>query len=428
MSEAAGRLFGAALPPLDRVDADAMSGGRPSTPTARNPKGDNLGPKVAAGTDAALRKHPDDDSRVAVVSLVAGVVVLAVLAAALALWEARTVVLLLFLSYTLASAIRPTVERLVRFGLPEWLAVATHLVAAAAIVGILLWLFVPPALRQTQAALDDLPAQAGAAAGDEGTVASLKHRALIALERQLRDLPSPGAAASAALDTLAVVAGIAFAIACTAYWVTERDRLVRIVLSLVAREKRASVRDTWLLIDLKLGAVIRTKLLLVAITGTTLSVVFWLIGLPYFLLVATFAGIVEVIPVIGPLAAGLVAVAAGLTVSWTLALEAAVAVYALRLLQDYVINPRLFGRAVHLPPLVVLLAVSALALLLGPVWVPLAIPITAVLATLVDVLVWKSDPAEERVPTVLVRTRETVADRLRFRWNRRKAAEQGEHA
>ena len=48
----------------------------------------------------------------------------------------------------------------------------------------------------------------------------------------------------------------------------------------------------------------------------------------------------------------------------------------------YRINPRLFGRAIHMPPLAVLLAVSAVALLLGPWWVPLAIPLTAVVSTL----------------------------------------------
>jgi predicted PurR-regulated permease PerM len=126
-----------------------------------------------------------------------------------------------------------------------------------------------------------------------------------------------------------------------------------------------------------------------------------------------FAGIVEILPVIGPLIAGLTAVAAGLTVSWQLGLAAAIVVYGLRVVQDYVINPRLFGRAVHLPPLAVLLAVSAVALLLGPWWVPLAIPLTAVLSTLLDVLVWKTDPAEEAVPTVLAPTDDTVQDRRR---------------
>jgi hypothetical protein len=66
--------------------------------------------------------------------------------------------------------------------------------------------------------------------------------------------------------------------------------------------------------------------------------------------------------------------------------------------------------------LAVLLAVSAVALLLGAWWVPLAIPLTAVVATLLDVLVWKSDPAGMDVPTVLTHTDDTVRDRRRRPW------------
>ena len=294
--------------------------------------------------------------------------------------------------------------------MPRWLAITLHVALMAGVIGFLLWLFVPTALRQTENALADLPAQS-AQSVDEPWFDSLRRSALTSLERELRDVPSPEAAFSTALQTLAVLAGIAFTLACAVYWLTERDRFVTAILRVLPQGKRQTVHDGWLLIDLKLGAVIRTKLLLVAMTGTILSVAFWLIGLPYFLLVGMFAGIVEVVPVIGPLIAGLAAVGVGLTVSWQTALAAAGVVYGLRVVQDYVINPRLFGRAVDLPALAVLLAVSAVALLLGPFWVPLAIPITAVLSTLADILVRDIDPADEPVPAVLVRTDATVADR-----------------
>jgi predicted PurR-regulated permease PerM len=262
--------------------------------------------------------------------------------------------------------------------------------------------------------LADLPRHH--AATDQDLLRSIRGQALNSLESKLAEISEPNTALSTLVGTLSALAGVAFTLAAAAYWVIERDRLVNVVLAVVPHEKRATVRDTWLLIDLKLGAVIRTKLLLVVMTGSILSFAFWIIGLPYFLLVGVFAGIVEILPVIGPLIAGLTAVAAGLTVSWQLGLAAAIVVYGLRIVQDYVINPRLFGRAVHLPPLAVLLAVSAVALLLGPLWVPLAIPLTAVVSTLLDVLVWKSDPAAVGVPTVLARTDDTVEDRRRRPW------------
>jgi predicted PurR-regulated permease PerM len=352
--------------------------------------------------------------QVALLTLIGGVVVLAVTAATVALWEGRSVVLLLFLSYTLAAAMRPGVDSLVRIGVPRAVALVGHFALLFALIVLFLWLIVPVASDQTQDALADVPRQE--AAKDQGVLYSVREQALSTLEAKLRDVSEPNTALSTVLGTLAALAGVAFTVAAAAYWVIERDRLVNVVLALVPHEQRTTVRDTWLLIDLKLGAVIRTKLLLVLMTASILSFAFWVIGLPYFLLVGVFAGIVEILPVIGPLIAGLTAVAAGLTVSWQLGLAAAIVVYGLRIVQDYVINPRLFGRAVHLPPLAVLLAVSAVALLLGPWWVPLAIPLTAVVSTLLDVLVWKTDPAKTEVPTVLAPTDDTVQDRRRRPW------------
>jgi predicted PurR-regulated permease PerM len=351
----------------------------------------------------------------ALLTLVGGVVALAVLAATLAVWQGRIVVLLLFLAYTLGAALRPGVDRLARAGVPRAVALAGHFVVLSGLVALLLWLVVPVVLDQTQQALADSPRHD--AGGNTGLLYSIREQALNSIESRLDEISKPDKALSTLIGTLAALAGVAFTLASAAYWVVERDRFVRAVLAVVPHEKRPTVRDTWLLIDLKLGAVIRTKLLLVFMTATVLSFAFWVIGLPYFLLVGVFAGIVEVLPVIGPLIAGVTAVAAGLTVSWQLGLAAGLIVYGFRLVQDYVVNPRLFGRAVHLPPLAVLVAVSAVALLLGPWWVPLAIPLTAVVATLLDVLVWKSDPAEADVPTVLAPTNETVEDRRRRPWS-----------
>ena len=82
------------------------------------------------------------------------------------------------------------------------------------------------------------------------------------------------------------------------------------------------------------------------------------------------------------------------------------AVLVVRLLEDYLIIPRVLGDAVGLSPLVVLVSVSAVAILFGGFAVLLAIPIAAVLATLVDVLVRHRDPAMEEVPTVIFSAKE----------------------
>src|SRR5205823_2702571 len=108
-----------------------------------------------------------------------------------------------------------------------------------------------------------------------------------------------------------VVIGFFFTLAAAAYWIFERDKAIDLVCSLLPRPRRKLVRDTWNLIDLKLGAFVRGQALLIALVGTALSLLFWAVGEPYWLLVGSFAGLVEIIPVIGPLTAGALAIGVG---------------------------------------------------------------------------------------------------------------------
>ena len=132
-----------------------------------------------------------------------------------------------------------------------------------------------------------------------------------------------------------------------------------------------------------------------------LSLCFWAIGLPFWLLLGVFAGIVEIVPVIGPIVAGALAIGVGLTVSWHVALGAGLVVLVVRQLEDYVVIPRVMGHVTGLSPLLVLVSVTAVGLLFGAFYVLLAIPFVAMLATLVDVIVRDKDPADEDVPAVL---------------------------
>ena len=96
-----------------------------------------------------------------------------------------------------------------------------------------------------------------------------------------------------------------------------------------------------------------------------LSFAFWAIGLPYWLLLGLLAGVVEIIPVVGPLLAGIASVGVALTVSVEAAVLTAIAVYGLRLLQDYLIQPKVMGNTVGIAPLAILVVVTGVGLLFG---------------------------------------------------------------
>jgi len=195
-------------------------------------------------------------------------------------------------------------------------------------------------------------------------------------------------------------------LAAAAYWIYERERAEGLVVSLLPSARRSTVRDTWDLVELKLGAYVRASLLLIGFVGTVLSFAFWAIGLPYWLLLGLLAAVLEIIPVIGPLLAGIASVGVALTVSVEAAILTAIAFYGLRLLQDYLIQPKVMGDTVGIAPLAVLVVVTAVGLLFGAAFVPLAVPFTAVAATLVDILVRGKQLATQEVPTVLMGSRE----------------------
>jgi len=325
---------------------------------------------------------------------------LAVVVGALALWKLKLVLSLVFLGFIIAAAMRPGVEALKRRGIPRGVGVAVHYVLLVGLVGLFLWLVVPRAVTQVQHALDRDRIRHAAR-----TSTGIKHDILTGLDKRLRRLPSGGKlvrpAAEITKRAFEVLIGIFFTFATAAYWIFERDRAIDLVASLMPRDKRKRMRDTWDLIDAKLGAFVRGQALLIVLVGTVLSIAFAIIGLPYWILVGSFAGIVEIVPVIGPLAAGALAIGVGFTASWHTALAAGVCVFAVRMLEDYVVLPKVLGEATGLSPLVVLFSVSAITILFGGFAVLLAVPFAAVLATVVDVTLRGRNPAEEEVPTVL---------------------------
>jgi predicted PurR-regulated permease PerM len=336
----------------------------------------------------------------------ATLVALSIVVGALALWKIKAVIALLFLGFTVAAAMRPGVEWLHRrLRIPRGLGVLIHYLTLLGVLALLLWLIVPRALSQVEQAIGNVPTSSTELTHQANHSSGIKHEILVAVQKRLRRLPSVTDVVhplvSATKTAFEVIVGIFFMLAVGAYWIFERDRAIALVQSLVPPRHRRVTRDTWLLIDQKLGGFVRGELLLVAFVATVLSLAFWLDDEPYWLLLGVAGGLFEIVPIIGPLVVGILAVGVGFTANWETALGAGIAVLVLRQAEDLFVAPRVLGHAVGLSPLVVLVSVTAIGILFGGFYVLLAIPIAAVLSTLVDVILRGADPAGEEVPPLL---------------------------
>jgi predicted PurR-regulated permease PerM len=341
-------------------------------------------------------------------ALVTTVVVVGVVVVALALWKLRVVLALILFGFTIAAAMRPGVEKLAQWRIPRSAGVLLHYLVFIGLVALFLSFVVPTISGEAQHAVHTVQSAEGAAPNG-----GFKERVLSDLARHLQHLPSTDSllkrTISVGEEAVKILVGLLFSFAVAAYWIFERDRTVDLVARIFPRDQRTTIRDTWTLIDQKLGAFVRGQLVLIAFVSILASGAFVIVGEPYWLLIGIFTGILEIVPVIGPLAALALVVLVGLTASWHVALFAGIALLAIRLFEDYTVIPHVLGGAVGLPPLLTLVAVTCTGILLGGFYVLLAVPIAALLATIVDVTLRGVDPGEVEVPTVIMPAQDTIA-------------------
>ena len=140
-----------------------------------------------------------------------------------------------------------------------------------------------------------------------------------------------------------------------------------------------------------LAAYIRAQLLACVLVGSLCGLGFAVLGIPYPVLLGVLAGVLEFIPLVGPLLLAIVAAVVAALHAPILALWAVAFLGILRLVEDYVIYPRLIRRGIQLHPLAVIVAVMAGAELDGVAGMFLAVP-TVAIASVVDRhwLKWRS--------------------------------------
>jgi predicted PurR-regulated permease PerM len=155
-----------------------------------------------------------------------------------------------------------------------------------------------------------------------------------------------------------------------------------------------------------LAAYVRAQLTACLFIGIVCSIGFALIGMPSPLVLGLIAGIFEFVPLVGPLLiAVLAAFVATLHAGSFSALTVLLFLGILRLVQDYVVYPKLIGQGIHLHPLAVIIAILSGAELAGVAGIFLAIPAVAILT--VSYRHWLEHRGSEGLADVLETTSTT---------------------
>jgi predicted PurR-regulated permease PerM len=319
-----------------------------------------------------------------------------------ALFRARGVLLLIYVSALFTIGFSPLVraierQKILPIGtrrLPRWLAILVIYVAILGSFALLIALLTPPLARQARdfaAALPDMLSR---------TESFLIARGVLDHEVTLRDAlgglqggtGAVGTVFSAVWGFVGGVFGLLTVLILTFYFLVEWDQLGHTILRLFPWQRRARVAELARQITTKVSAWLVGQLILALTIGTTATIGLWLLGVPYFYVLAVIAAIGELIPVVGPILSAVPAVLVALSVSPGLALAVAIFFVLQQQFENHILVPKVMSSQVGVSAATVIVALLIGGSLLGIVGAILAVPTAAILQVLVNELTAQDVP------------------------------------
>ena len=209
--------------------------------------------------------------------------------------------------------------------------------------------------------------------------------------------------ASQILLTVGAILLIAF------YWTLDGPRYIKSLLLLVPKTQRENALELILAIETKVSAYIAGQGVLMLVVGGMAFVAYLLIGLPYVLVLALVAGLMEAVPLVGPFLGAVPAALVALSLGPEKLLWVIVATVIIQQLENSLLVPRVMRKAVGVNPFVSLLAIFAFSSLLGVAGALMAIPTAAIIQLVLDRYVFRPDALESEAPSG-----RDLAGRLRY--------------
>lgn len=314
-----------------------------------------------------------------------------------AAYQVRDVLLLIYISGLFAVGFSPIVRLIQRQKMlpigtrrfPRWMAILVlYLVILGTLTGIGFMVF-PPLVDQAQQLWAAAPGMV------ERGQAFLISKGVLREPIEWRDLvQAPVSGGSQAVGTVfgAVVGvlgglfGLLTILILTFYLLVESEALHNTFLRLFPRRTRERAAEASREITVKISAWLAGQLLLGMIIGITSAIGLWLMGIPYFYVLALISAIGEMIPVVGPILAAIPAIAVASTVSLQKVVLVIIFFIVQQQFENHVLVPKVMERQVGISPVTVILALLIGGKLLGILGAILAVPTAAILQVVITEL------------------------------------------
>ena len=296
------------------------------------------------------------------------------------LYLVRDILLMIFIALIIAAAIDAPVDWMAQRKIRRvfWTMIVYILIFLALILFI--YLVFPPLASQIKILASNLPEYLEKLGTN---FAIIKQKIGPDTLRQILDRTSSQLSwagsniLGAAVNIFGGIFSAAVILVISMYLVIQDKGIKDFLASITPSEHRLYVLSLTERIQVKLGAWLRGQLLLILIVGALVFIGLTLLKVNFALTLAILAGVLEIIPYIGPILAGLTAVLLAFLQSPLLSLLVLILFIVIHQLEGYVIVPQVMKRVVGLNPLVVMIAIIVGGKLGGVLGVVVAVPLVA---------------------------------------------------
>jgi len=319
------------------------------------------------------------------ISILSVVRVILVLLALWFLFIIRDIIAIVFVSIILAAALNPTIDRFAQKKIPRGVTIGATYLLVIGLLGGVIYFIIPPMVGQLKQLADQLPTYfnyfteitnnlanigtndlAGGSQQNINAVANFLNN----FSSNIFDTTRGFVSGFTALLTVFVL---------TLYLLLDEDGIKKFFIALLPIQQKNQIQAIAHKVGMGLGAWFRGQLFLGLMIGIVVYTGLLIMDIPYALTLAILAGILELIPIIGPIISAIPAILIALSLSPTTALIVAIFYILVQELENKFLVPKVMQRTVGLHPVTIIIVLLIGAKLMGLLGILLAVPMTTMI-------------------------------------------------
>jgi len=299
----------------------------------------------------------------------------------LALFWARQALIILFLAIVISSSIDGLVSWLQRKKIPRIFGTLLIFLVALTILALLLYTLIPIAIFELQSLLGNLKKI------EIPIFGALDISQFVGIDKYLGNLGNLAdvlfSGGASFLNIVAAVFGNLALIIATlilSFYLTVNragvEKFLRIILPIIYEDYIVGI---YLRARKKMGRWLQGQILLMLVVGAATTIGLWILGVKYSLILGILAGVLEIVPIVGPIFSGTIAFLVAISESWILGLYVIILFLVIQQAESHLLIPLIMRKTVGISPVVVVIALLAGSQIAGLVGIILAVPTAVVL-------------------------------------------------